>query len=525
MAVRLSATGQDFTRALSLGSLTALTASFWWKVSVDRNTYSTSFFVENGQADNIGVQTGVDGTTANVILDGNSTASVAMTVGAYYFGCLAVSGTTGTFYYKAAGGTSLSTTAITGVTATNGATLRLGESPWGSEWLNGCIAAFKLWNAQLTQAEIELEAAQYVPNRFTNLVSWHPLVKTETTDYSGNARTLSGGTGTTTEDGPPIPWKLASPRVTTPVSSGISGTAAPTQAADTASASGVLGYTGTVARSQAAQTSAASGAVINPVTGTSAATQAANTSTASGILGYSGTSAATQASQTSTASGTVAAGISGTAAVTQANQTAAASGILGYAGSAAPSQGAQTSTATGQLGYTGIVTGSQAANTAAASGSVGAAGSFTGTAAPTQAGHTSTASGILGYTGTSTAQDAADVSSAAGTVVNPVTGTGSPAQQGQFSIANGVLRYTGTATPTQAAHVSAASGVVANPVTGTAVTAQARQVAAGTGQFAGLVTFGTATAATGPVPMASAVNAPAATAKSASMTVPTATGG
>jgi hypothetical protein len=216
VSVRLSATGQDFSRALTLGSLTAITAAFWWKISVDRNTYSTAFSVDNGQADNWAVQTGVDGTTANVILDGTSTPSVAMTVGTWYFGCLALSGSTGTFYYKAAGTATLSSTAITGVTATNAATLRLGESPWGSEWLNGCLAAFKLWSAQLTVDEIQQESQQYVPNRFSSLVSWHPLVKTELTDYSGNARTLSGGTGTATEDGPPIPWRGVSPRLILP---------------------------------------------------------------------------------------------------------------------------------------------------------------------------------------------------------------------------------------------------------------------------------------------------------------------
>lgn len=238
MSARISATGQDFTRALALGSLTAMTAAFWWKVSVDRNTYSSAFFVDNGQTDNWGVQTGVDGTTAQVILDGTSTASVAMTVGTWYFGCLALSGTTGTFYYKAAGPGALSTTAVTGVTATNAATLRLGESPWGAEWLNGCLAAFKLWSVQLTADEIQQESQQYVPNRFSSLVSWHPLVKTELIDYSGNARTLSGGTGTATEDGPPIPWRGSAPRLLLPtvVASGPTGTGSTTQRSSTTEA-------------------------------------------------------------------------------------------------------------------------------------------------------------------------------------------------------------------------------------------------------------------------------------------------
>lgn len=216
MAVRISAAGQELTRALALGAQSALTMCGWLKVSVDRNTYSSGFFLDNGQTDNWGIQTGVDGTTLNAVMDGNSTASVAMTVGTWYFVCLSTSGTSGLLYYRAAGSPTLSSTIITGVTSTNVATLRLGESPWGGEWLNGCMAAVKVWTAQLSAAEALQESQQYVPNRLASLVSWHPLVKAETADYSGNARTLSGGTGTATEDGPPISWRTAAPQLILP---------------------------------------------------------------------------------------------------------------------------------------------------------------------------------------------------------------------------------------------------------------------------------------------------------------------
>lgn len=241
MAVRFDADAEDYTRALTLGSQSALTMCSWYKISVDRNTWSSAWFIDNGQTDNWGVQTAEDGVTVGTVLDGNSTAGFAATVGTWYFIAFASSGTTGTFYYKAAGAASLSTVAISGVTATNAATLRLGESPWGAEWLNGCLAAVKAWNIQLTQAEIEIEAAQYVPNRVSSLVGFYPLVRPETTDYSGNGRTLSGGTGAAVEDGPPIPWRGASPRLILPVSVGgtnaVAENAAATGAANNPSAS------------------------------------------------------------------------------------------------------------------------------------------------------------------------------------------------------------------------------------------------------------------------------------------------
>lgn len=99
---------------------------------------------------------------------------------------------------------------VTGLTQ-----LRIGESVFGAEWWRGRVANFKVWNAALTQAEIENELAQYVPHRTANLLRWHPFLIAETTDYSGADRTLTGGTGATTEDGPPIPWHVPLRRIIT----------------------------------------------------------------------------------------------------------------------------------------------------------------------------------------------------------------------------------------------------------------------------------------------------------------------
>jgi len=259
--------------------------------------------------------------------------------------------------------------------------------------------------------------------------------------------------------------------------------------------------------------------------------------------GFTGTITATQADQTSTASGQL--GYTGTAAVTQAANTSAASGQLGYSGTGSATQAAQTSNAGGQLGYTGTASASQAAQTASASGTFTAGGSFAGSAAVTQANQTGAASGQLGYSGTAAPSQANNTSAASGTVVNPVTGTASPVQANQFSIANGILRYTGTAAVVEAADIATATGVVSGPITGTAAVVQANQTVVAVGTFTALVSFGTASAATGQAPAASAaaVATPSANAGSAvlasassgsssapaassgAMTVPTATGG
>jgi hypothetical protein len=72
-------------------------------------------------------------------------------------------------------------------------------------WANCRIAAFKAWDAVLTQAEIEKERWTYIPQRESNIHMWSPLID-DLTDYGPNGRDWTE-TGTVTyEDGPPISW-------------------------------------------------------------------------------------------------------------------------------------------------------------------------------------------------------------------------------------------------------------------------------------------------------------------------------
>lgn len=248
------------------------------------------------------------------------------------------------------------------------------------------------------------------PTNYTQRQSVSSVIAMETRDA-----VASGSTGNVTATCTITDWMKAFLGVLAIASSGTTGTAAPTEANDTSSASGRLGYSGTSARTEANDTSSATGTVVNPVTGTSAVTQANQTSTATGQLGYTGTSARTQANQTSAAAGQL--GYTGTSAVTQAANTSSASGIFtaggSFAGTVAVTQAAQTSAATGFLGYSGSV-------------------------AATQASQTSTASGKLGYSGSSALIQAANTSSASGLVVIPITGTVSVIQANQFATAIGV---------------------------------------------------------------------------------------
>ncbi len=230
MAVRFSSGTDEYTATTGLPSSNVWTVTWWTQCVVDRNTYSCMLSVGVGGA-YVDVSTAVDGTTIGVYDTGTYTntplGSTALTVGTWYRMALAVNGSTANFYRAdAATGTLTVSTATGDFTATNppaglaiGDSVNSGNYPW-----SGRIAAWKMWGAALTQAEVETELAQYVPRRTANLIRFHPFLKTEATDYSGNANTLSGGSGSTTEDGPPIPWHATSPQVILPAAAAAGGT-------------------------------------------------------------------------------------------------------------------------------------------------------------------------------------------------------------------------------------------------------------------------------------------------------------
>lgn len=119
--------------------------------------------------------------------------------------------------------------ALTSVSGSVGAltsptTFRIGNSIFASQWLNGRMARVQHDSVARTQAEADSELLQYQPLRTSNLVRLHHFLLAETTDYSGNGRTLSGGTGATTEDGPPISWTQDYPQLVLPTVSGAGST-------------------------------------------------------------------------------------------------------------------------------------------------------------------------------------------------------------------------------------------------------------------------------------------------------------
>lgn len=221
----------------------------------------------------------------------------------------------------------------------------------GSYVCDGRYAGLKEWSVYLTDAELLQEAMSLLPRKLDSLHAWYPMLPgsgERTRDYGGGGYDWTEAGTLSDEDHPPVSW--GAPSIWLPyAASGVTGSAAVTEAADTASASGAVQVSGSAAATEAADTSSASATV--DVSGSAAVTEAADTSAATGAVDISGSAAVTEAADTSAASGTVSGGAAtGTADVTEADDSVAASGTVDVSGSAAVTEADDTTSASGVVG-------------------------------------------------------------------------------------------------------------------------------------------------------------------------------
>lgn len=210
MAVRFASQTQAYERTVALGSQSAYTVACWVRLQADRNTWQCVWCLANAAGGDIFsiLETKDDGTSLVFITSTTYTEIpiVNLTVGTWYWVGVSMNGATGTALYRTESTTALTSVAITSQGPINHQTLQIGRSIYNGEWLSGDICAFKWWGASLSSNELANEAMTYQPQRPNDLRAWYPLTSPETTDYSGNGATLSGGNGATVVDGPPISW-------------------------------------------------------------------------------------------------------------------------------------------------------------------------------------------------------------------------------------------------------------------------------------------------------------------------------
>lgn len=250
MSVRFDTSTESYTRAIALGATTQYSITCWLKISVDRNALSAVWGLDNTFASAYAIlQTNTDGTTL-LHSDGVGNHTLgALTVDTWCYVGIAINGVNGTAVLRRAGDVSATVTTWTnGEASANADTLRICGSVFAGQFLNGCIAAFKVWTGvTLSQAELEAEIWTYMPQRTSGLRAWYPFLTASTVDYSGNGWALSGGSGTTTEDGPPIAWRSRRHAVYIPAQTLVQGDLAATLPTLTASATGTVDVIGDLA--------------------------------------------------------------------------------------------------------------------------------------------------------------------------------------------------------------------------------------------------------------------------------------
>ncbi|MET8766324.1 LamG-like jellyroll fold domain-containing protein [Streptomyces sp. NPDC004658] len=192
---------------------TAFTVTFWARLRVDRDDFSTMLRLHSasGGSTTVNVATGSSGVTPVVVSPGNTSGIVAtdsLAVDAWRMIAVTVAGTGATggkIYTKTIGGTTnIVTGQVSGGSAPDGLTL-FGRSPGDAgEWFNGGLAYVRVWSAVLSQAEIEAEWASATIVRTSGVWANWPML-TNILDVSGNGRHLTAGTtALTTEDDPSL---------------------------------------------------------------------------------------------------------------------------------------------------------------------------------------------------------------------------------------------------------------------------------------------------------------------------------
>lgn len=205
MAVRFDDGLDRLSRTTALPGITSWTIMGWVLISVDRNAYSWFWTYGAGINSSADYLMGANG-TGTTLATFNSTTEVsgsAMTVGTWAHIATTVAGTgAGQFLLYLNGVLDITNAGST--TPTNGG-MFMG---WGSgtEFLNGNLAAIKIYSAVLTASEIKQEMRSYVPVRTANLTSWHPMLLH--TDLAQFGATWTVGGTLATEAGPPIAWRV-----------------------------------------------------------------------------------------------------------------------------------------------------------------------------------------------------------------------------------------------------------------------------------------------------------------------------
>lgn len=187
----------------------SFTVCLWVYLSVSRGYYQIPWSCDNGGASYVQFGVNYDGVWLRAF--GNGSAGIdgpnPMLIATWTFIAISHDAVTDidTMYWAHQGDATLSSHAGDLPDASATSTVYLGgDGRATDEWVNGRIAAVKMWHAVVDVAELEAERLSYKPSRLENLFAYYTFWNgPQTADESGNGHTLTAGTSPTAEAGPP----------------------------------------------------------------------------------------------------------------------------------------------------------------------------------------------------------------------------------------------------------------------------------------------------------------------------------
>lgn len=212
MALRCATSSQSLTRTANLPSSTAFTALGYFAQRGTQSASGANLFAVSASAFSNYMYIGYNSTNISLVTPtGNTTIIAAPATDTWFFFAITNAGTGATDlkgYYAALGDTALTTASRTGRSFTV-ATIGCSDNSAGL-WTNGDFANPRVYDAVLTQAELENERQSLLPTRTANINLWTPTIDSTLAncvlDMSGNGRNWTSAGTPTVQSNPPVSW-------------------------------------------------------------------------------------------------------------------------------------------------------------------------------------------------------------------------------------------------------------------------------------------------------------------------------
>lgn len=212
MSIRIAAATANLSRTAGLPPVAAVTMMGWFRLAVDRNSFTNFMYFGNVAATGYNsLATLTDGTTLSASTQGSDTTGQSLAVGRWYHLAVTVAGTgAGQFLVYVDGVLDIT---ASGNSSASAGTIIVGNEPNATDFLNGDVAAMGVWDAALSVQEIRQQMPfGYPVVRADKLNSFSPLrFSRDVYDLSQWQRAWTpAGTLTTDQDPPQVRW---APRV------------------------------------------------------------------------------------------------------------------------------------------------------------------------------------------------------------------------------------------------------------------------------------------------------------------------